>query len=108
MQPLPDSARPTPNSAFEISVVDEEVILLDPATLRVAHLNGAAALIWRLCDGTRSVADLRELLTAAYPDAAAVIASDLVETIGSLAAIGALTGLEHSPADVTAADDATS
>lgn len=93
MRQISDSSRPTRNPDFEISVVDDEAILLNAATLQVAHLNRSAALIWQLCDGARALGGLRALLTAAYPETAAEVATDLVETVAALAEIGALTGL---------------
>jgi hypothetical protein len=90
------SSQLTPSPAFEISVVDDEVVLLNPKTLKVAHLNRTAALIWQLCDGVRVLGDLRALLTAAYPETAAEVVADLDETVAALAAVGALTGLAVS------------
>jgi hypothetical protein len=103
-----DSSRPTPNRAFETSVVDDEVVLLNPTTLKVAHLNRTAALIWQLCDGARTLGDLRALLTTAYPEAAAGVAADLAETVAALAAVGALTGLAVGAGDVDPTSQATS
>lgn len=103
-----DSSRPTPNAAFEISVVDDEVVLLNPKTLKVAHLNRTAALIWQLCDGTRTLGDLRALLTAAYPETAASVAADLDETVAALATIHALTALAVNAGNVDSTPQATS
>jgi hypothetical protein len=90
MLPIPDDYHPVVSSSFETEIVDDEVVLLNPTTLRVAHLNGSAALIWRLCDGRRSVAELRALLAAAYPDSAAAVVADLAATLRSLADLGAI------------------
>jgi hypothetical protein len=32
------------------------------------HLNDSATIIWRLCDGKRTVADIVDLLTEVYPE----------------------------------------
>lgn len=44
---------------------------------QAVFLNATAALIWRLCDGQRSVAVIRSLLQEAYPQAADEVAQDL-------------------------------
>lgn len=36
---------------------------------RALYLNETASLVWRLCDGERSVADIEALLRDAFPDA---------------------------------------
>ena len=104
MRQIPDSSRPTRSPDFEISVVDDEAILLNATTLQVAHLNRSAALIWQLCDGARTLGDLRALLTAAYSETAAEVATDLIETVAALAEVGALTGVasDEGVADVAA------
>ena len=41
-------------------------ILFDDASSLVHHLNPSATLIWQLCDGTGSVADLARDIAAEY------------------------------------------
>lgn len=40
------------------AAADADVLVYDPATHHIHKLNAAAAAIWRLCDGRRSVAEL--------------------------------------------------
>jgi hypothetical protein len=42
--------------------LDEEVLVYDLGTHRAVCLNGAAAAVWRLCDGRRTPDDIRRAL----------------------------------------------
>ena len=70
--------------------MDEEILLYRPSTHKAIHLNGTAAVIWRLCDGTRTVTDLVDCLVAEFPDAKPRIAHDVQEAIDQLLREGAL------------------
>jgi hypothetical protein len=90
LHPLDDTVRPRQLPEFEAEAIDGQVVLLNPTTLRVAHLNRSAAIIWQLCDGERSVADIRSLLVTAYPESFDVVAADLQSTLSTLFDLGAL------------------
>jgi hypothetical protein len=45
------------------------------------YLNETATVIWKLCDGTRSVKEIIDLLVEAFPDAASDVRADVKETI---------------------------
>ncbi len=66
------------------------MVLLHPARNIIIYCNQTGALIWRLCDGTRTVDEITEILSAAYPEARDTIATDVPETIQLLATRGAL------------------
>ena len=70
--------------------MDGEILLYRPSTHKAIHLNGTAAVIWRLCDGTRTVKDLVDCLVAEFPDAKPRIARDVQEAIDQLLREGAL------------------
>ena len=44
--------------------LDEEVLVYDLDTHRAVCLNGAAAAVWRLCDGRRTPDDIRRAAAA--------------------------------------------
>ena len=48
-----------------VEEMGEEILLYRPTTHKAIHLNGTAAAIWKLCDGTRTVKDLVACLEAA-------------------------------------------
>lgn len=73
-----------------MEALDGEIVLLHPARNIILHSNQSGALIWSLCDGQRSVAEIAELLSAAYPESAEDIAVDVPQTIQELLSHGAL------------------
>ena len=85
-----EAASPRRRDGFQFEVLDGEAVLFEVATLRIMHLNQSAALIWQLCDGSRTVAEIRDMLVAAYPDAAPTIPSDLYSALTRLIQTGAL------------------
>lgn len=102
--PIDDDARPRPAPGFQTDVLDGEAILFQATTLEILHLNPTATLIWSLCDGQRCVADLRDLLCAAYPGAAAQIPADLVRTLRAFQESGALIFETGACAETAGAD----
>lgn len=96
-----DGDRPRRRPGYQVEVLEGEAVLYHPASAQLTHLNRAATLIWRLCDGQRTVAEICHLLTSAYPDAPEVPA-DVREALGHLGELGALT-LTGQTADARAA-----
>jgi hypothetical protein len=78
---MTDTRRPCPLSNVYPETLDGEIVMLSPTGSDILHLNESSALIWRLCDGQRSVDDITGLLQAAYPDAAGEIAAQVPETL---------------------------
>jgi Coenzyme PQQ synthesis protein D (PqqD) len=66
---MKDSDRPQRRTGFLTQRLDDEVILYDPEQSRALCLNWTASIIWGLCDGAATVADMIELLREAFPDA---------------------------------------
>ena len=85
---LPRDARPMPAHGYRIEELDGELLLYQPETRHIAYCNASAALVWRLCDGRRTVQDIVDLLAAAYPDDAARVSPDVDEILARLAAEG--------------------
>lgn len=75
---------------FQMETIEGEIILLHPARNLIIHCNQSGALIWNLCDGNRTVAEIIELLGAAYPEARDEIAVNVPVTIQELLSHGAL------------------
>ena len=73
-----------------VEEMDEEILLYRPTTHKAIHLNGTAAAIWKLCDGTRTVKDLVDCLTAEFPDAKPRIAHEVQDAVDQLLRDGAL------------------
>ncbi|MDO8670341.1 MAG: PqqD family protein [Dehalococcoidia bacterium] len=79
-----------PVAGYLVEILGEEIVLFHPELLKIAHLNRTAALIWGLCDGERSEADICVLLADAYPDSAEDMKQDVRDTISLFKSIGAL------------------
>src|SRR5215469_6443491 len=60
-------ANPTVNPVILLSPVDGGYVAYDPAKDNLHQLNAAAALITELCDGTRSVEEIRDLVGPLAP-----------------------------------------
>ena len=74
---------------YRIEKLDDELLLYNPAQARVIALNESAALVWQLCDGTRSPAEIVALIAGAYPEAGSV-AADIEELLSTLRRAGAV------------------
>lgn len=68
--------------------IDAEVSLYDPSTEQVTVLNGTASDIWRLVDGTRTIAEITSLLASSYGVERSVIAEDVHKTLDEFSRAG--------------------
>lgn len=80
---------PRLRQGIEIKVTADRVVLSDPESGRALRLSPTAAYIVDLLDGERSVAQIKDLLKAAFPDSAETIGRDVDRTIDSLKRHGA-------------------
>jgi hypothetical protein len=74
-----------------VEELGEEVLLYRPTTHKAIHLNETAAAIWKLCDGTRSLNDIVDLLEGTFPDAKPRLAREVRDVVDQLLRDGALT-----------------
>ena len=58
--------RPEPVDGLDIHEVEDGLVVYDPAADRVHYLNPSASIVLSLCDGTRTEAELAELVRAAW------------------------------------------
>lgn len=72
------------NEQFYCVDVDNEVLLYQPTSQRAVHLDPIAALIWKLCDGTRSADEVATELTEQYPESAEAVRSDVMDALATL------------------------
>ena len=87
---MPPSPIPIPAAGFSLEELDGDLLLFNAADGRLLDLNSTAALVWQLCDGTRSMAAIIALLSDAYPDAAENINEDVPHILADLRRFGAL------------------
>jgi hypothetical protein len=77
-------AIPNQHRDFQIEQIDGETLLYQHQLKRVIYLNESAALVWHLCDGRRSVADIIDLLINSYADIEDTVRADVIEAIDGL------------------------
>lgn len=88
-----DTKRPRQVSGYQVAdkeSLNGEIVLFHPVTQKILYSNRSGALIWELCDGQRTVADIVQLLSEAYPDSASQIETDVHEALRAFAQQGAI------------------
>ena len=75
---------------FFVEEMEGENLLYRLGTHKAIHLNETATLIWKLCDGSRTVQDIIDLLKKEFLDSEADIALDVREAVELLVKEGAL------------------
>ncbi len=88
---MEDDVRPQIVDGYQMEALDGEILLYHPASTNILHSNQSGYLIWRLCDGQRTVAEICQLLVDAYPEAAGEIENDVRETLEIFKEYGAVT-----------------
>jgi hypothetical protein len=76
--------RPRRKADYRLEEIDGESLIYHPTDTNVVYCNQTASLIWHLCDGTHTAAEISTLLSEAYPEAAASIPSDVDATLRTL------------------------
>jgi len=71
---------PLQNSDFELTELDDEIILFSVSQEKAVYLNSTAQLIWNLCDGQYSVKEIIEGLERQYPEERS-IGSQVIEVL---------------------------
>jgi hypothetical protein len=95
--------KPRPKTDFRLEELDGEMLLYHPNRTQIMYCNPSASLIWQLCDGQRSVAEIIALLCAAYEHDEAVIAADVTATLDLFCKHGAIEYLDEAGQPVAAA-----
>jgi coenzyme PQQ biosynthesis protein PqqD len=78
------NASPRLPDHLRVEALDHRVLVYDPNGGMVVELNQTGGLVVQLCDGTRSVAEIRAALAEAYPQSAAAIGEDVPRIIEGL------------------------
>lgn len=79
-------------AGFLIEELEGETVLFHPVRNIIIHANETATLIWQLCDGTRTISEIAEILCEAYPEARPQIEAEVPLAIQELRKKGALEG----------------
>jgi hypothetical protein len=83
---------------FFVEEMEGENLLYRLGGHKAIHLNDSATVIWKLCDGSRTVQDIVDLLGKEYPGSEAAVAADVREAIELLVSEGALLEVEAGDA----------
>jgi pyrroloquinoline quinone biosynthesis protein D len=75
---------------FFVEEMEGENLLYRLGGHNAIHLNDTATVIWKLCDGSRTVDDISGLLAKEYPGSETSVAADVREVIELLVGEGAL------------------
>ena len=62
-------AIPRPRGDYKLVELEGESMLYHSGEGKAFYLNDTASMLWKLCDGRRSVATIEDLLGDAYPEA---------------------------------------
>ena len=73
---------------FLLERIDKEIIVYHPSSTTSIYLNETGALVWELCNGSATTADIIRLLAEVYPESRAQIEQDVADIIGRLVAHG--------------------
>ena len=66
------------------------ILLSHPARRAALRVDAAGAVIWGLCDGLRTVGDITQILSDAYPESAPYLAQHVLTTLLALTDYGAI------------------
>jgi Coenzyme PQQ synthesis protein D (PqqD) len=72
-----DGCVPVRDTQVLWEVLEGELLLCHPGTATVMCLDQVASLIWRLCDGKRTVGQIVAMLAEAFPEAGSTLAEDV-------------------------------
>ncbi len=81
---------------FFLEDMDGESVIYRLGAHRAIHLNSTAAVIWKMCDGSRSIQELIQFLEPVYSDADVDIPSDVQHAVQLLINEGAVLLTEAS------------
>ena len=88
-----DTRRPRRAAGYQMADqegMDGELVLFNPVTQQILYSSPTGAVICGLCDGQRTVSDIVELLSEAYPDSATQVGPDVNAALDTFAQCGAI------------------
>jgi hypothetical protein len=78
------------SSDFYVEEMEEEILLYKAGSHKAIYLNESAALVWKLCDGTKTAQDIFDILSENFPDAGGGLAHEIEQAVEMLLTEGAL------------------
>ena len=77
--------KPARNVSCRMEELDDEVLLYNPANNKTLYINKSASIIWQLCNGEQSVAEIIKMIQDAYPGNEEELQKDIMATMKELA-----------------------
>ena len=82
---------PIPDKEFTLEELDNELLLYHPTKTTTVYMNETASIIWRLCDGKRSIVEITDLINDSYPEVGDRATEDVEATLQIFRDHGAIT-----------------
>lgn len=82
-KPVDLDLRPQARVGIQFDELDGEAVVYDRSGKQATYLNETATVIWKLCDGARSLREIGDALALEYPEATEVRA-EVEETVDRL------------------------
>lgn len=76
--------KPLKNNACRMEELDDEILLYHPGNNKTLYINKSASIIWQLCTGEQTVADIISLIKDAYPAQPDDLEQDVIATLTEL------------------------
>jgi hypothetical protein len=84
------TGKPKRKPDYRLELVENEIMLYNPADTKIISFNPTASLLWQLCGGEATIQEMIDALQEEYPDAKDEIAGDVMETLQQLLDIGCI------------------
>ncbi len=88
---LQPSSVPERRPGFRLEILDDEIILLHPTDGTIVQCNQTAGIVLQLCDGSRSMSEITDLVSDAFPASKDSVADDVQAILSSLVAADVIT-----------------
>ncbi len=69
---------------YLLEKIDNEITVYHPSLTTTIYLNETGAMIWKLCDGKKTIADMIDILTETYPESSKQIEAGVIDIINRL------------------------
>ncbi len=81
---------PLQTGDYKVEDFGDNIVLYNHKTTQTTYLNDSASLVWRLCNGSRTIEEIETLLAGAYPSMSSQIKNDLLSVVTKLVNCGAI------------------
>lgn len=85
---------PRHRSGYFLEEIEDESVVFSRTKAKSYFMNGTASAVWKLCDGSRSVQEVVDVLGENYPESRPEIARDVLQIVNSLVNEGLLAIIE--------------